>query len=246
MSNLIKTTVKHKTKFLALCLWLGIFVMARTTMATHDLSFTELADQIVNILRDTWYGSLLFIILYISRPLLLMPGTILLLTAGMVYGFWLGVPIAVTAELLSATITYTISRWFISSEPKFEGRTGKFVALMRRNPFETALTMQLSYISTDLISSMAGILHLPLRSLLLAVLTGGSVGSVLGVMVGSTIEGSIATGNITIVPEMILISFIILITMLSLSTYLRRRNLSISKDATHVTHQNFDGRNPTL
>lgn len=245
MSNLIETTVKHKTKFLALSLWLGIFVMARTTMATYDLNYTELADQFVNILRDTWYGSLLFIILYILRPLLLMPGTILLLMAGMVYGLW-GLPIVIIADLLSATVTYIISRWFISSEPQFTGRIDKFVAFMRRNPFEAVLTMQLSYVSTDLISSMAGMLHLPLRPLLLGILIGGSVGNALGVMVGSSIEGSIATGNITVVPEMMLISGVILVTMLSLSTYLRRRNLKISKDTAHVTHQNFDGRNPTL
>ena len=238
--------VQHKTKFLALSLWLGIFVIARILMATYDLTFTALAEQFITILRDTRYGLLLFIILYIARPLLLMPGTVLTLTAGMIYDLWIGVPLVIIASVLSATVTYMISRWLISHEPEFNGRIGNFVDLMRRNPFEAVLTMQLSFISTDLISAMAGLLFLPFRPFLLAILIGGSISSTLGVMVGSTLEGSIATGNITIQPEMIVISIVSLITFLTLSTYLRRRNLNTSEDRIHAAYRNIDGRDLTL
>ena len=214
-------TVKHKTKFLAVSLWLGIFIMARLAMMVNGLTFAELADQLITILRDTWYGPFLFILLYAARPLLFMPGTVLILTAGMVYGFS-GLPITLTADILSATIIYVISRWFVSNQPEFQGRAGKFVAFMHRNPFEAVLTMQLSYISTDLISSMAGILQLPLRPFILAILVGGSVGNTIGVLIGSTIEGSVANGNITINPEIILVSLAILATSISISVYLRQ------------------------
>jgi len=234
MPNLIHTTVKHKTKFLALSLWLGIFVVARLVMVVNDLTFAELADQFVIILRDTWYGPFLFILLYAARPLLFMPGTVLILAAGMVYGL-AGLPITLTADILSATIMYVVSRWLISNEPEFEGRAGEFVAFMHRNPFEAVLTMQLAYISTDLISSMAGILQLPLRPFILAVLVGGSVGNTLGVIVGSTIKGSVANGNITIQPEMILVSILILVTTISISSRLRGRNLNADKDKTYAT-----------
>ena len=219
--NIINLIMRHKTKFLALSLWLGIFVAARFVMIVNDLTFAELADQFIIILRDTWYGPFLFILLYAARPLLFMPGTILILAAGMVYGF-AGLPITLTADLLSATIIYVVSRWLVSNEPEFQGRAGQFVAFMHRNPFEAVLTMQLSYISTDLISSMAGILQLPLRPFILAVLVGGSVGNTIGVMVGSTIKGSVANGNITIQPEIVLISFAILAISISISVFLRQ------------------------
>jgi uncharacterized membrane protein YdjX (TVP38/TMEM64 family) len=224
MVNMIKITTKHKTKFLAFLLWLGLFGVARTVMVINDLTFTELADQFVIILRDSWYGPVLFILMYIARPVLLVPGTVLILTAGVVYGFWLGVPLVIIADIMSATFTYAISRGFVNSQPEFEGRAGQFVAFLTRNPFEAILTMQLSYISTDLISSMAGVLHLPLRSLLWAVFIGGSIGNTLGVMVGSTIEGSISNGEITIQPEMVIISFVFLVTTVTISTRIRARH----------------------
>ena len=202
-------------------MWLGIFVITRTVMVINDLTFAELADQFINILRATWYGPFLFILFYAARPLLFMPGTIMILAAGMVYGF-AGLPITLAADLLSATIIYVVSRWLISDEPAFEGRAGQFVAFMHRNPFEAVLTMQLAYISTDLISSMAGILQLPLRPFILAVLIGGTVGNTIGVLIGSTIKGSVANGNITIQPEVILISFATLAVSIGLSAYIRQ------------------------
>lgn len=215
--------IKHKTKFLALSLWLGIFILARLVMVINDFTFAQLADELVKILREAWYGPLLFILFYIARPILLMPGTVLILAAGMVYGL-VGVPICLTADLLSATLIYSISRWFVNGEPQFEGRAGQFLSFMRRHPFEAVLTMQLSYISTDLISSMAGILQLPFRQFIFAVLVGGSVGNTLGVVIGSTIKGSVANGNISIQPEIVAISLAILAISIAISFYLRQHN----------------------
>jgi len=223
MSNLIKLATTHKTKFLALALWLGIFILARLIMGINSFTFAELTDELVTILRDAWFGPFLFILFYIARPILLMPGTVLILAAGMVYGL-AGIPICLLADLLSATMIYVISRWFVTSEPQFEGRAGQFVSFMRRHPFEAVLTMLLSYISTDLISSMAGMLQLPFRPFIVAVLIGGSVGTTLGVIIGSTITGSVANGNISVQPEIVAISLAVLAVSIGISFYLRQHN----------------------
>jgi len=230
MSDMIDFIKRHKLRLLTLGLWLLIFVVARTYMLINDLSLFALAESFISVLRDSWYGPLLYILLYVMRPLLLIPGTILTLTAGVAYGLPYGIPISITANLISATVTYSVARWLMSNRIELDGRRGQFIKLMRGNPFEAVLTMQLSYISLDLTCSLAGVLHLPFRPFIFAILIGGSIGNVLGVIIGSSIEGSLADGSLSIQPEMIALSAVILIISLSISTVLRRQNMLSAKE----------------
>lgn len=214
---------RHKLRFVTLGLWLVIFIVARSYMLANNLSIFQLADSIIGILRDTWYGPFLYIALYVLRPLLLIPGTILTLTAGVAYGLPYAIPIALTANITSAIVTYSMARWLMSNRIEMNGRRGQLIDFMRRNPFEAILTMQLSYISLDLTCSLAGILHLPFRPFLMGILIGGSVGNILGVIIGSSFEGSLANGSLSVQPEMIALSVTILVISLSISTFLRRR-----------------------
>ncbi len=224
MSRILAFVNEHRLRFFTLGLWLVIFVIARSYMYTYDLSLLQLADSIIGILRDAWYGPLLYIALYVLRPLLLIPGTILTITAGVAYGIPNGIPISISANIISAMVTYSIARWLMAERIELDGRRGQFIAFMRHNPFEAVLTMQLSYISLDLTCSLAGVLHLPFRPFLLGILLGGSVGNVIGVFIGSSVTGSIADGSLAIQPEMIALSASILIIGLSVSTALRRYN----------------------
>jgi len=223
MTDLFNMIYRHRLRVLTLGLWLVIFVVARTYMVINDLTLIELAESILGILRDTWYGPLLYILLYVLRPLLLIPGTVLTLSAGLAYGLAWGIPISITANIISASVTYSVARWLMSSHIELDGRRGQFINLMRRNPFEAVLTMQLSYISLDLTCLLAGVLHLPFRPFLLGIAIGGSVGNMLGVIIGSSFEGSLAEGTVSVQPEMIALSLTIFVISLSISAFLRRR-----------------------
>lgn len=218
---------KYRKVILALSLWILILIIIRTAMAVNNLSLNELGDVFVAILRDTQWGLLLFIGLYILRPLLLMPGTIMNFIAGMVYGFPFGFGMVVIAHLISASTTYGISRWTTHNEPQLDGRIGKIASFLQENPFEAMVTLQLSYISLDITSSLAGILHLPYHLFILGIFVGAFVGNGIGVLIGTSIEGSIANGTITIRPEMILLSLTVFLISIGISTYLRRRNQAV-------------------
>lgn len=220
---MIEYIQSHRIKVVAVLIWIGIFSATQTIMSINDWTIAEVADEFVRILRDTWYGPFAFILLYILRPLVLVPGTILTLMAGMIYGIPLGLILAEVANLLSVSVTYSVARWFLGEMPPVEGRFKQFISFMQHNPFEAVLTMQFLYLSIDLTSALAGWMRLPLRSVLLAFAISGLVGNSIGVIAGSSIKGTVANGDLTIRPEIVAISAVILVLSLFLSTFFRRR-----------------------
>lgn len=224
LSKLVEFADRHKKILFAFVSWILIIVTIRATMAVNNFSLTQVVDGFALVLRGAWYGMLLYIVLYVVRPLLLMPGTLMNFLAGMIYGFPLGLLMVIIAHLLSATTTFHLSRWLTHDEPQFDGQTKQLVSFMRRNPFEAVMTMQLMYISLDFASSLAGILYLPYRLFILGIFVGGIVGNGLGVFIGSSLEGSIADGAITIEPELVAISVTVFIISISISAMLRRRH----------------------
>lgn len=218
---------RHQRLVITLSLWAIILLSLRATMAINNLSLIQVADAFADSLRDASFGVVLFVGLYCLRPLLLMPGTLLNFLAGMVYGFPVGYLVVMIANIASSTLTFSLSRWLVRKQPKFTGSIGKSVSFMRRHPFEAVLTLQLSYISIDFTSSIAGILHLPYRLFILGIVIGGAIGNGLGVFIGTSITGSTANGTITIQPEIIAISVMVFIISIGISTMLRRRNPDI-------------------
>lgn len=227
LSKLAEFTNRNRKILVAASLWLVILVTLRTTMAVYNLTLTEIADGFAFALKNTSYGMLLYVLLYVVRPLLLMPGTLMNFLAGMVYGFPLGLVMVIIAHLLSATITYALSRWVTPQEPHFDGQTEKLASFVRRNPFEAMMSLQLMYVSLDFASSLAGILHLPYRLFILGIFIGGFVGNGLGVFIGSSLQGSIGDGAITIQPEIIAVSVTVFIVSMGISALLRRRHRDV-------------------
>lgn len=224
MQRIWQEVKSNRLRAMAVSLWLGILLSAQLIMTINDWTIVELADGLIRILRDTWYGPVIFVLCYIARPLVLIPGTIMTLMAGMVYGFWPGLFIAITANLVSATITYSITRWLFKPPQHFHRRLEGFVEFLRHNPFEAVLSLQLLYFSLDGTCSLAGFLRLPFQPFLLGIFIGGSVGTILGVILGSSIRGSIANGDLSIHPETLLLSVVILTISLGASAFLRRRH----------------------
>lgn len=224
MSSARKFILHHKKRLLAIGLWLIIFGVTRSVMAVNQLTLSELIDQLIIILKSTWFGVFLFIICYVLRPLLLIPGTIMNLMAGIVYGLFPGIFISVGASYISGTVTYTLTRWLIHEKPDADGRIGEIIKFMQNNPFEAVASIQLMYVSLDITSSLAGILHLPFRYFMIGIMIGGTIPNAIGVVMGSSIEGSIESGTLHIRLEMIVLSLAIMLFTLSISTYLRRRN----------------------
>lgn len=77
-------------------------------------------------------GYLLYITLFILATLCLMPGSVLVLAGGMVFGPWLGTLLSLAAATLASALSFLLARWLGRSLLlKYVGHTATFQAIER-------------------------------------------------------------------------------------------------------------------
>ena len=144
------------------------------------------------------WAPLIFLLLYIAACVLLLPGSVLTLGAGAVFGLPRGVLIAWVSATLGATAAFLVGRYLvrdwvtrtIASSPKFQAvdaavarEGGKIVALMRLSPV----------VPFNLLNYAFGATRVSLRDYVLASALGMLPGTVMYVYLGS-VAGEIAAG----------------------------------------------------
>ena len=106
----------HRPAVMAVAFWLVLILAMRQYMVANQLSFGELTSQLQNVLSGSWYGPLLYILVYLLRPLILFPASLLTLLGGSVFGLWPGFLYVLIAGTTSSVIPYAIGRWFSSEK----------------------------------------------------------------------------------------------------------------------------------
>ena len=215
----------HKSALIALIFWLVLIVAVRQYMQATDLTFGELSARLQTVLSESWYGPLLYILVYLARPLILFPASLLTILGGSVFGLWPGFLYVLIAGTVSAIIPYGIGRWLSSGQPpptQSPTAAGRFVRMLRENPFVAVLTMRLIYLPYDAVSLLAGSLRISFVAFLAATALGNLAGTLSFVGIGASIEGDLAAGEISLNPQVLVFSFTILVLSLVLSRLLKR------------------------
>ena len=221
----------HPTQITALIFWTIIIIATRQYMQANNLGFAELATQLSDLLTGTWYGPLIYIGIYLLRPLILFPATLLTLLAGNVFGLGLGYVYALIAGTLSSAIPYAVGRWFSSEEEAKsevldedgkESRIEQFLSLLKENPFQAVLTMRLLFLPYDAVSLIVGSLRIAFIPFFLATLLGNLGGTFVAVSAGASIQGDLSTEGISLDPSLIALSIGILIVSLIVSRVLNK------------------------
>lgn len=223
----------HRTAVIALVFWLGLILVVRQYMAANHLSFAQLTAQLQTILSSTWFGPLLYIVVYFLRPVILFPASLLTILGGSVFGLWPGFLYVLVAGTVSAVIPYGIGRWFSDkAEPAqtSDSAIQRFIQMLRRNPFQAVLTMRLMYLPYDAVSLAAGSLRIPFIVFILATGLGNLAGTLSFVVLGASIEGDLAAGQVDINPLVLVISGVMLVISLSISRVLNRRQQTLTQE----------------
>lgn len=219
-------TSAHRTAVIAILFWLGLILIGRQYMTANNLTFAQLTAQLQTIVVSTWFGPLLYIGVYLLRPLILFPASLLTILGGSVFGLWPGFLYVLVAGTLSAVLPYGIGRWFSSetaSVPTSESVIRRFIQMLRRNPFRAVLIMRLIYLPYDAVSLLAGSLRIPFLVFILATGLGNVAGTLSFVGLGASIEGDLAAGQATINPSVLLFSGVVLVLSIVVSQLLNRR-----------------------
>lgn len=216
---------RNRVAIVAVVIWLLIIVLVREYMQTNQLTFVDLAEQLSEVLREGWYGPLLYVIVYLLRPLILFPASLLTILGGSVFGLWPGFAYVLFAGTASAVLPYALGRWFssdVQQDREQQSVIQRFSRMLRQNPFQAVLTMRLIYMPYDAVSVVAGNLRISFILFFLATALGNVAGTLSFVGIGASIEGDLTSGDLSLNPGVLLFSMLILITSLGVSRLLNR------------------------
>lgn len=221
--------IRSRPKTIGAIIFWGIaLIIIRQYMQVNGLTFGELTNQLASILTDTWYGPLLYIIVYILRPLILFPASFLTLLGGSVFGLFPGTLIVLIGGTLSSIIPYFAGQGLSSqgeNTTNEEGRLKRFIIMLKDNPFQAVLIMRLLYLPYDAVSILAGSLKINFATFLLATAIGNIGGTLAYVGIGASVQGDITSGDISFDPNTLLFSAVVLVIGLAVSRLLNRLNL---------------------
>jgi len=167
---------------------------AALVVAGVTLPLGTYALELVDFIRGAgWLGVAVFVGAYVVATVLLLPGSVLTLAAGFVYGVGQGVAVVWVASVLGATAAFITGRFFARGwvESKFD-RGRKFKAVDRavgQNGFKIVFLLRLSPVFPfALLNYMLGLTGVKLRDFVLASATGMLPGTLLYVYFGSTVQ----------------------------------------------------------
>lgn len=85
-----------------------IIVIGKKLDFAEDLDYAAIRIELFS-----WYGIAIFIGLIVLGSVLLVPGSILIMSAGFIFGFWKGLAIASLSTPFGVTAAFLVGRYFI-------------------------------------------------------------------------------------------------------------------------------------
>jgi len=222
---------------LVLLLWLTIFLLWRNYQTSNGLSTTEAGQQFIDAVDAAWWGVFAYIGVYLIRPLVLFPASVLTVMGGVLFGPWLGVLVVVIAANMSAMVAYGVGRLLgnVPDAAAADAASGgdddldedlslvaKWSQRLRENSFVTVFIMRLLFLPYDLVNYVCGALRIKWTSFLLATALGSLPGTISFVLLGASLE-SVDQGLDGINPWAIVASVAIFVVSIAISRLLRKR-----------------------
>lgn len=150
---------KHITKIFGLIFWSVLLFTFFRYQTVHGLTNKEILIMIHGFATQTAWGPVMYMAVYVLRPLIFFPATLLTVLAGVLFGLPLGILYTIIGENGSANFAYWIGRFF-GKDLRLENTfLGNWVDALRRRPFMSVLFMRLFYVPFDLTNYGAGVLR---------------------------------------------------------------------------------------
>lgn len=209
--------------------WIAAILVWRNYQTSNELSTTEAGQRFLDSIGSAWWGVLAYIGVYLIRPLVLFPASVLTVMGGILFGPWLGVAVVVIAANASAMVAYGVGRLLDASGSASERTTDERVSFMaswsrrlRQNSFETVFVMRLVFLPYDLVSYGCGALRIRWVPFLAATALGSFPGTISFVLLGASLE-RIDEGIDGVNPWAIVASVAIFIVSIVISRMLRKQ-----------------------
>jgi uncharacterized membrane protein YdjX (TVP38/TMEM64 family) len=218
---------------LVVALWFIAFLLWRNYQTSNDLTTIQAGQRFIDSIDEAWWGIFAFVGVYLVRPLVLFPASLLTIMAGVLFGPWLGVFVVILAANTSAMIAFGIGGILggppgVDTEeadnraPTERSFVAKWSQRLRDNSFETVFTMRLLFLPYDLVNYLCGAVHIRWTSFLLATALGSLPGTISFVLLGSSLE-RVDMGLDGLNPWAIVAGVALFIISVSISRIVRKR-----------------------
>jgi uncharacterized membrane protein YdjX (TVP38/TMEM64 family) len=225
--NRLATTVKREwPKLTALVLWLALFGAYWRYTSVHELTPLQTVQQLVEFMAVSTAGLVIYVLLYMLRPVVFFPATLLTLAAGYLYGPIVGVLIVVVASNLSSMVAYFIGRFFgagLIAQSSDQGVLARYTERLRRDSFETVLVLRFLFLPYDLVSYVCGFLRIDWRGFILATALGSIPGTISFILFGASIEGGFTGELPSLNPWSLAVAVLMFVVSIGLSRWFKTR-----------------------
>lgn len=209
-------------------IWVGAIVAWQIHQSSTGRSVTETAQAFIDVVGGSWWGVFAYVLVYLARPIVLFPASVLTIVGGILFGPVVGVLVVVLAANASAMVAYGVGRLLgrppggVDIDAGDRSMVRRWSNRMRDNSFETVLIMRLLFLPYDLVNYLAGLLRLRWLPFLLATALGSLPGTVSFVLLGASLD-RVDDGLGGIDPVALVASVVIFVVSVVLARILRRR-----------------------
>jgi phospholipase D1/2 len=171
--------------------------------------------------------------LYLARPLLLVPISIVNVATGFVLGLLPGLVLALAGTLASASIGYGIGRGLGSAAlARTLPERWSFLGMLRRNAFASVVAGGLMYLHADAVNLPAGLMRIRFSVFLAGIAVGNTLTMSAAVLAGASVEGSLRDATFAVDAAILVPALALFALSLTLASWLRRRHArSLARDA---------------
>ena len=210
-------------------MWLVAVLLWRRYQTSHGLSATGAAQEFIDNVEMAWWGIAAFIGVYLARPLVLFPASILTIVGGVLFGPVVGVLVVIVAANSSAMIAYLVGRLLgrAPGETSSGSVINRWASKMRDNSFETVLIMRFLFLPYDLVNYAAGALRIRWAPFLAATALGSLPGTVSFVLLGASLD-RVDQGLDGLDTRALLASVVLFVASLAVARFVKQRQTAVT------------------
>lgn len=158
--------------------WVGGIAIAGIAWRWSGIPLVELPASLAGWLDSfgAWRGGFLFLLLYAVRPLVFFPSSLFTLSAGVLFGPWIGMLMTTMGENLGANFAFHLAR-MLGQEKARVGERRLFQGLdekLRLHGTQVVTIFRLVYLPYDTVSYGCGLTSVKARHFLVGTLIGST------------------------------------------------------------------------
>lgn len=219
-------------KRLGLGIWVILLLAYFAYSYVNNITPLQTVQQLIALMSGSAIGPLIYLLLYLLRPLLFFSATLLTVAAGYLFGPVAGVLYTIVASNASSMVAYAIGRYFgegVLTGERAMALVNRYADRMRRNSFEAVLTMRFIFLPYDLVSYLAGFLKIDWKGFLFATVVGSIPGTISFVLFGAGIQGNFGEKLPTLDLTTLGLGVVMFMISLGFARYFRRREKAALK-----------------